>query len=110
MKRQYKVGLAALAVMTAACSDSDPTGPGPLMLANVSTEVCETITFTTTGGAADHMDVWGGTTIFGVAVTASGERYVSPTGSFAGAQAPRLFYSPLQDLIEHLIGEFPVTS
>jgi hypothetical protein len=100
MKRQYKVGLAALAVMTAACSDSDPMGPGPLMLANVSTEVCQTITFNTTAGAADHMELWGGMTFEGVAVSASGERYVSPAGSFGGAMAPRLFYSPIQDAIE----------
>lgn len=107
MKRQFKVGLAALAVVTAACADSDPTGPGPLMLANVATEVCQTITFNTTAGAADHMETWGGTTFDGVAVTASGLRYVNPVGSFGGAQAPRLFYSPIQDLIEDVDLQYP---
>ena len=100
MKRQFKVGFAALAVATAACSDGGPTGPGDMGLAYVTTEVCETITFNTTAGAADHGGLWAGTTIFGGTVTASGTRFVDPAGANGGAIAPRLFYSPIQTAIE----------
>ena len=99
MQQALKAGVAVLVLATAACADSDPMGPSPVMLANATSEACETLTFNTTAGAADHMAVWGGTTLFGVAVSASGERYVDNHGANAGARAPRLFYSPIQTAV-----------
>lgn len=108
MKQMVKAGLAALALTTAACSDdSGGMGPDPISMANVAVEECQVITFNTTGGAADHMDTWGGTTVFGFNVTASGSRYVNPAGSFGGARAPVLFYSPITDQVEDNDLQYP---
>ena len=109
MKRQLKVGFAAMAVLAAACSDGDSFGPEAFDAASVAVApVCETITFNTTGGATDHMQTWGGTTIFGVNVTASGSRYADPGGNFAAASlAPRLFYSPIELAIEDNDLQYP---
>lgn len=108
MKRMVQLGVAAAAVFTAACSDGDSFGPDVNSLSYVTQEVCETITFNTTAGATDHGALWGGTNLFGVAVTASGSRFVDPTGALGGAIDPRLFFSPIQTDIEDDDLQYPL--
>ena len=90
MKRAGKVGFTALAVLAAACSDNDMMAPSPVMLAEATTEQCETIDFE---GLA-HGDVPGvGNTveIFGNTLSFSADLYEAWLATTQGATSPRVF-------------------